>query len=303
MFEPGTLRQRIQHTTARALASGALLPIESDLEFVEDRGVRFLVRSVRSPARQEARPAAGAVSGQAANPFLPYDPALHVADASPTHVCLLNKYNVVDNHLLIVTRQFQPQQSPLTADDFSALWRCLAEYDSLGFYNAGRVAGASQAHKHLQLVPLPLAPSGRRVPLDPCLIPPPGHGHKVGSAWPPFRHAATRFTLDMTASWADAADESVRCCERLLKLLGMDFDSSPPPAYNLLLTREWMLLVPREHECFQSISLNALAFAGALLVREEQQRRLLEEQGPMSALIHAAGPSASRPASTPEGID
>ena len=32
----------------------------------------------------------------------------------------------------------------------------LAEFDGLGFYNGGETAGASQPHKHLQIVPLPL---------------------------------------------------------------------------------------------------------------------------------------------------
>jgi len=38
------------------------------------------------------------------------------------------------------------------------------------FYNAGRVAGASQARKHLQLVPLPLAPEvPAPTPLEPLI--------------------------------------------------------------------------------------------------------------------------------------
>ena len=41
------------------------------------------------------------------NPFLPYDPALLVAPISPTHVALLNRFNVVDDHFLIVTRSFE----------------------------------------------------------------------------------------------------------------------------------------------------------------------------------------------------
>ena len=105
------------------------------------------------------------------NPFLPYEPDLYVADVSPTHVCILNKYNVVDLHLLIITRAFEHQESRLRLPDFQALWRCLVEYDSLGFYNSGHLSGASQPHKHLQVVPLPLAGSGcaNRVPFEPML--------------------------------------------------------------------------------------------------------------------------------------
>ncbi len=61
-------------------------------------------------------------------------------------------------------------------------------------------------------------------------------------------------------------------------------------AYNLLATREWMLIVPRSQEHFQSISINSLGFAGALLVRNEQEMQLLKSQGPMNILKNVAVP-------------
>lgn len=66
-----------------------------------------------------------------------------------------------------------------------------------------------------------------------------------------------------------------------------DLESAEPRQtgpYNLLATREWMLLVPRSTECFHGISVNALGFAGALLVRDAEQLALLERHGPMTAL-------------------
>jgi ATP adenylyltransferase/5',5'''-P-1,P-4-tetraphosphate phosphorylase II len=38
------------------------------------------------------------------NPFLPYDAELFVCELSPTHVLLLNKFPVVENHVLVVTK-------------------------------------------------------------------------------------------------------------------------------------------------------------------------------------------------------
>ena len=84
-------------------------------------------------------------------------------------MAILNKFNVVDHHLLIVAREFEDQRALLALRDFEAWWRCMSEYDSLGFYNGGPEAGASQPHKHLQLVPLPLAPQGPPVPIAPLL--------------------------------------------------------------------------------------------------------------------------------------
>jgi len=60
--------------------------------------------------------------------------------------------------------------------------------------------------------------------------------------------------------------------------------------YNLLVTRQWLLLVPRSQEFFEGISINALGFVGALLVKEVAQLAMLRKQGPMSALQHVAVP-------------
>ena len=55
-----------------------------------------------------------------ANPFLPYDENLWVAHLSDTHTLLLNKFNLVAHHTLVVTREFEAQEQPVTAADFAA---------------------------------------------------------------------------------------------------------------------------------------------------------------------------------------
>ena len=60
--------------------------------------------------------------------------------------------------------------------------------------------------------------------------------------------------------------------------------------YNLLLTRRWMLLVPRSQEFVVGASVNALGFAGALLVRDEEQKRRLLEIGPLESLARVGYP-------------
>ena len=45
-----------------------------------------------------------------------------------------------------------------------------------------------------------------------------------------------------------------------------------------------MLIVPRSRDDFESISLNALAFAGHFLVGNEAEFQLLKERGPVQAL-------------------
>lgn len=157
-LEKGTLWANIVETTERALKSGALLPVPTDYTFIEDGGIRFFVRvlaglKLKDEAKKNEKVAAKA--GRTINPFLPPEKELLVADITDTHLAVLNKFNVVEHHLLLVTRSFEDQEMLLTLKDLEALWLCMAEYDSLAFYNGGREAGASQQHKHLQLVPLP----------------------------------------------------------------------------------------------------------------------------------------------------
>jgi len=295
-FTPGSLRESVAAVSARALAAGALLPIPTGCEFVEDGGVRFFVRVLTSLARKDEERAAQrreAAAGKPVNPFLPYERGLFVAGVSGTHVAILNKFNVVDRHLLIVTRKFEDQRSLLTPRDFEAWWRCMVEYDSLGFYNGGVEAGASQAHKHLQLVPLPLAPEGPPVPVDPLLAKAGGEDRRGTIPGFDFRHSFAR--LGEAGIGSAAARLAYERYAAMLEQVGLrtpsgkdaELQSGP---YCLLATREWMLLVPRSREFFDSISINSLGFAGALLVRNEEQLRTLREAGPFAALRETALP-------------
>ena len=137
-----------------ATQTGALVPIATDLVIVHEDGLAFPIRVLGHFDKKLRDPTSTAKKGNR-NPFLPYDPNLFVADVSESHVCLLNKYPILEGHLLIVTREFRHQETLLTCDDFAAAWRCLAETDGVVFYNSGPIAGASQPHKHLQLIPHP----------------------------------------------------------------------------------------------------------------------------------------------------
>jgi sulfate adenylyltransferase (ADP) / ATP adenylyltransferase len=300
LLQPGSLWPRVIEQTNYALECGALLSLPTEHTFVEQGGVRFLVRTLANLNRKlEAKKAVKAL-GKAFNPFLPYEEDLFVADISQTHVCLLNKFNVANYHLLIITRDFEEQESLLTLQDFEALWACMAEFEGLAFYNAGKTAGASQRHKHLQLVPLPLTPEGPPIPIEPLLTTAIFQG-SVGSApGLPFVHAFAQLDASLSESPLQAAKAALAQYHSLLRAVGLSNptpENSQPGAYNLLVTRRWMLLVPRSQEDFESISVNSLGFAGALLVRHEQQLERLKNYGPLNVLRSVAVPTPLPPAS------
>jgi ATP adenylyltransferase len=289
LLQPGSLRSALELTTREALRRGALRPIETEQLGVEDAGVRFLVRMVSSLRRKEAERRSGLGNGggkgRARNPFLPPEPELTVSQVSRSHLAVLNKFNVLDRHLLVVTRRFEHQETLLTVDDFRALLACMDEYPGLGFYNGGAAAGASQPHKHLQLVPLPLAPDGPPVPVEPLLE---GAGPRCPGL--PFAHAFVR-----RKPGPKQADEAHQQYLDLLARLGIravDREGEPRQSapYNLLVTDGWMLAVPRLQECFRGVSINALGFAGSLFVKDRAQLELIRAGGPMRVLATVAGP-------------
>lgn len=293
LFAPGTLWSAIVARSRTALECGALQPIATRRQTVPDEGVLFQVRVVSSLTRyREDNAAKRRNRAEKENPFLPYETDLFVTNVTPTHLCLLNKYNVITHHTLIVTRAFEPQESPLTLEDFQALWACLREFKALGFYNSGPAAGASQPHKHLQLVPLPLTDSAS-LPIE-VLFRSGDLGAKGRIDRLPFVHAFVRLAPAQTRDPDTAANYAFNRYRAMLQSVGLLPHPSPLPAvlppYNLLVTEEFMLLIPRSRASFGSIGVNALGFAGSFFVSEDAISRAIREIRPLQLLREVALP-------------
>jgi ATP adenylyltransferase len=290
VLQKGTLWRKVLDATAAAREVGSLHPIPTRLEHVEEEGVRFIVRVLTGRPRKYEE------ASKEGNPFLLYDESLFVGELTDSYVCLLNKFNVVEHHLLAVTRVFEDQEDYLTVRDFAAFLAGLAEFDCLAFYNGGVTAGASQPHRHLQFVALPMDPGGPAVPVEPLVAGRlPAQGQVGSAASLPFRHALAPMDPAWVGDPLGGARGALERYHRMLRAAGMERSDSPARQrqsgpYNLLVTRRWMLLVPRSTEFFNGASVNALGFAGSLLVKDEDQFRDLKSRGPMTALRSVAFP-------------
>ncbi|KMZ12874.1 Ap4A phosphorylase II [Candidatus Burkholderia humilis] len=279
--------QQIAAQTESALACGALRSFDTVQSVLEDGGVPFLVRQaanlvLKEQAAKLAAKSMADASSKWRDPFSPCEEALRIGDIGERHFLLLNKFNVLKHHLLIVTTDFEPQDSLFSAGDFAALFACLGEFDGLGFYNGGTVAGSSQPHKHLQMVPLPF--DGRALPIEPFIY----SAQRSGIFRVPqfaFAHAAARLS-DASQSAHDtylALLDAIGI--ELLDVAGVIHQSAP---YNLLVTRRWMLAVPRSESHVEGVAVNALGYAGSLFVRDDAQRGIVERLGPMRLLAQAS---------------
>lgn len=291
---PDPLWPLIQQTTRQALASGALKPIATQTHILDDGGIPFLVRVVDSLARKAKaqQPPRDRPQPPSDNPFLPYEQALYVADMSPTHVCLLNKFNVVDHHLLIITREYVSQQEWLVLDDFVALARCLQELAGLGFYNSGPTSGASQHHKHLQLIPFLEDEQADPLPIAHAIR---AHQSAIATAHClptlPFQHRILPCGLTWDADCQALGAALLQAYRQLLAAIGLNLAAQQPDQpYNLLVTRDWMMVVRRSQASHAEINVNSLGYAGWLLAKNPAELEKLRQIGPLNLLTQVGLP-------------
>lgn len=257
-----------------ALASGAMHSFECALDYVADGDVEFVLRvATKFPPGETASGRGRHAPKLRDNPFVDPEPDLVIGDLGPRHRAMLNKFSVLREHLLVVTREHAEQRSPLDEHDFAALALVMKDAEVLAFYNGGPEAGASQTHKHLQVVTLPLSPR-HSVPMDVLLERDPA---PLG-----FRHAFARLEPGQV-SRPQAMVETYRA---LHAQAGLQF----PQPYSLLVTHEWMFVVPRSRDKFEGVSINSLAFAGSFFVRDAKQAQAIAAAGPMAVLGSVAEP-------------
>lgn len=295
LLKPNSLWQKTIKVTQSARKTGSLKSIETDHYLIEQNEINFVIRSLTNIKRKEEakqkQQQKSKKSGKYFDPFLPYEEDLFVSDITPSHLCLLNKFNVVDHHLLIVTRDFELQENLLNLNDFIALCACLTEIDGLAFYNGGEIAGASQKHKHLQLIPLPFFPNIELLPITPA-IDKTKFNNGVGSISSFFfKNAIARLDSTVFDNPLKAAQSMLEAYYTLLKRVGFTLEKNQieqPGAYNFLATREWMMIIPRIKESCQGISVNSLGFAGSLFVKNQASLELLKEITPIKLLAEVS---------------
>ncbi|MDV5168433.1 DUF4922 domain-containing protein [Photobacterium rosenbergii] len=256
-----TLWEKAARVSECALADGSLMPIVTDAQVIVEEGITYFGHVVTANATKKFR----ATSTQG-NPFLPYEESLYVADVGKEHVCLLNKFPVLSPHLLICSKAFVPQQTCLSLSDFQGWLEGFVYPDVFGFYNNGPIAGASQTHRHMQLVRSP-------IPLE----------QVIAAGELPFAHQLA----PLKALDAEALYDSYLSMMARLGLLAETPDGNCDP-YNLLLTERWMLLFPRSKNNIEGVFANGINYSGRFLVKREEQLDWLKQYGLMNYLANCS---------------
>ncbi|EAS03840.3 ATP adenylyltransferase (macronuclear) [Tetrahymena thermophila SB210] len=236
----------------------------------------------------------GSSRGQTSNPFLPpFEDGLFVQELSKTHTLLFNKYAVVKNHMLVVTTQFEYQNSLINQNDFSAAHKVLLTLKGFWFFNSGPDAGASQQHKHMQVMPYEARAD---TPILNIL-------HKRARKQPsecqyflyePFQFKHIIKVLrqmqeeESVESYGEYLQECYIDCMKILKNLEQTGDSQKiKQAYNMIVMDNFMLIVIRKQEKTESspyIAINGMGFTGSFLLKSFQEIQKNDHINPFDLL-------------------
>ncbi|CAH0473983.1 unnamed protein product [Peronospora belbahrii] len=227
---------------------------------------------------------------------------LFVTQLHGTHNLILNKFSVVDEHVVLSTIEYVPQEQSLDIADFRAMWTAMQGLDAFAFFNCGFESGASQSHKHMQLMTYSSIQKITGLHMPPML-----HfiDQKLGG-YPtteivqlpelPFCHFLHRIDLVDGIDSDKIAANIVVIYDKILNQMNStkyskisaQVGTSPTSlhvAYNLLLTSSFLFVIPRRAQNFKGIEVNSIGFIGSFFVRDSEQRALFDTHGgPMELL-------------------
>ena len=285
------LYEQVKRTFDEALKSGAVETLEMQTEYMDTSvGVPLPLRLPGKRNRKGTSTIATPTAKE--SPFLHPEPALVVSsDLFPHHNVLLNKFPAVRDHLLLCTKEYEPQRGALSENDVSALSFLVRNaYEpverALGFYNGGLVSGASQGHKHAQVVPLgaicaPGIGEEAKETSCPCVldrvIQNSNEKERTSGVIDmiPYKHSFEMLNIsrDSVKEEQKAFEMLYEAYKRCLDKCGVDPDDDKT-SHNVLVTTEWIIVIPRSAESYEMdgkhASLNAMAFAGSLLVKSKE---------------------------------
>ena len=132
----------------KAVNCGAVIPLNTIKYKSSEECCDFELRFLKSPI-----PKYLIEYGPKRNPFIPWDSRLQIQPINDKHTLILNKYPVQIGHMLLITNTWKPQNGWLNKDDFEAIQNVDNDTTGLWFFNSSKEAGASQPHRHFQLLP------------------------------------------------------------------------------------------------------------------------------------------------------
>ena len=268
-----TYWKKALHQTQLSINDESLYPLKtkiitSDLYQKND----FIIRKLDASKFNKKK-----IYGPKLNPFCPWEKILEIDKIGKNHHLILNKYPVQKGHILLITNNWEPQNGWLDINDWGAIQKVNKDTSGLWFFNSSPVAGASQPHRHIQLL---------RRSKDEISCP----REKWFLEIRLNQDLNSKLKKNIIVSKLNFLENSICLYELYLELckklgLGNPFiDMKPKHPYNLLITNKWIAIIKRSNDHIHGFSVNALGFAGYLLVTEKSDVNYLKKFGPEKLL-------------------
>ena len=217
------------------------------------------------------------IYGPRQNPFNPWEKILEIEKIGKNHQLILNKYPVQKGHILLITNSWKPQNGWLDINDWIAIQKVNNDTSGLWFFNSSPIAGASQPHRHIQL----LRRSNGEVscPREKWFI-----ELELNNDY------GSKLKKNIVVSKFNFLDNSSNIYNLYLDLtkkigLGDPInDYKPKYPYNILITNSWIAVIRRKYDHIHGFSVNGLGFAGYILVTEKSNKKYLKKYGPEKLL-------------------
>ncbi len=260
----------------KAVDIGAVIPLNTIQYKNNEEFCDFELRFLKSPI-----PKYLIEYGPKRNPFIPWDERLKIKAVNDNHTLILNKYPVQIGHMLLITNSWCPQNGWLTLDDFDAIQSVDNDTTGLWFFNSSKEAGASQPHRHFQLLPRhfheTICP---RYEWFTSLL---NNKNDVKSL---ISHCVSIKPRNKNkASGSNDLFDSYKSMINEMNLGEIGLNNKPLKPYNLLITSKWIALIKRKTDRSNGFSINALGFAGYFLGTKKSNVDTLIKFGPERILM------------------
>ena len=259
--------------TSLSISKKSLYPLETKVvteEFYDKND--FIIRKLdTSKFKKEI------CYGPKQNPFNPWEKILEIEKIGNHHQLILNKYPVQSGHILLITNSWKPQNGWLDINDWVAIQKVNKNTSGLWFFNSSPIAGASQPHRHFQL----LRRSNGQVacPREKWFL-----DLKISN------ENETKLKKSIVVSHFNFQENSSKIYNLYLELtkkIGLgdpSNDEKPRHPYNILITNKWIAIIRRRFDHLHGFSINGLGFAGYLLITKKSDINYLKNNGPEKLL-------------------
>ena len=268
-----TYWEKALEQTSLSINNNSLYPIETKVvteDFYEKND--FIIRKLDTSRFKK-----GVCYGPKQNPFNPWEKILEIEKIGNNHQLILNKYPVQKGHILLITNTWKPQNGWLDIDDWDAIKKVNNDTSGLWFFNSSPIAGASQPHRHIQLLRRSFGEVS--CPRERWFL-----DLEISN------DNETKLKKNIVVSQFNFLKNSSYIYELYLELtkkigLGDPINNEKPKyPYNILFTNNWIAIIKRRYDHLYGFSVNGLGFAGYLLITEKSNIDYLKKFGPEKLL-------------------